>query len=78
MQDTVRQALEAHPEGYRPGLRDKLLAAVSAHDRGAHAAEWNQLEAFVSQLEVQAGQGVDAPTSRRLIAYAKDLVASQG
>lgn len=60
------------------GLRDKLVAAQAAHLREQHATEWHQLEAFVSQLEAQAGQGIDRATALRFIAYAQDLVASQG
>ena len=60
------------------GLRDKLLAAQGAHGRGQHATEWNQLVSFVSQLEAQAGQGIDRATALRFMAYAQDLVASQG
>lgn len=60
------------------GLRDKLLSAAAAHDRGQHVTEWNQLESFVSQLEAQAGQGIDRATALRFMAYAKDLVVGQG
>lgn len=65
------------PKVYK-GLRDKLLTAQAAHGRGQHATEWNQLAAFVSQLEAQLGQGIDRVTGQRFIAYAEDLVASGG
>ncbi|MFZ0323135.1 MAG: hypothetical protein WAN48_03265, partial [Actinomycetes bacterium] len=60
------------------GLRDKLVAALSAHKRGQHTTEWNQLSAFISLLQAQRGQGISAPTADRFIAYARDLIARRG
>ena len=52
------------------GLRAKLLAALASHQRGQHPTEWNQLGAFINQLQAQRGSGIDAATADRLIAYA--------
>ena len=60
------------------GGRDKLLAALESHNRGQHATEWNQLAAFISLLQAQRGQGVQAATADRFIAWARDLIARKG
>jgi hypothetical protein len=59
------------------GLRDKLVAALAAHQRGQHPTEWNQLAAFINLLLAQRGTGIDAVTANRFIAYAQDIVARQ-
>ncbi|HKZ75159.1 MAG TPA: hypothetical protein VJ259_00700, partial [Actinomycetota bacterium] len=60
------------------GLRDKLEAALRSHNRGQHAVEHNQLSAFINQLMAQRGNGIDAATADRFIAYAQDLIARNG
>jgi hypothetical protein len=60
------------------GGRDKLLAAVDAHNRGQHSTEGNQLSAFISLLQAQRGQGVQAATADRFIAWTRDLINRKG
>jgi hypothetical protein len=60
------------------GLRATLGAATDSHDRGKHPVEWNQLGAFINQLQAKDGNGVDPATAKRLIGYARDLIDSRG
>ena len=59
-------------------LSTTLEHAVGKHDDGRHDVEHNQLGAFVSQVEAQRGKSIDVATANRLIAFAQDLVATNG
>ena len=58
------------------GLRDKVTQALKKHQAGQHAVEANALGAFVDQLLAQRGKGIDAAMADRLIASARDIVAT--
>ena len=60
------------------GLRAKLEAAQSAHLRGDHPTEWNILGAFINQATAKSGNGMDAATATRLIAFAQDIIDNHG
>lgn len=64
--------------GIYQSLRVKLVNADRKHDTGDHPIEWNLIESFALDLEGQRGQGVDARTADRFIAYARDLIATGG
>jgi len=59
-------------------LRAKLRAAVRAHDRGNHIAEWNELSAFINQIAAQVFRGIDFFPGVRFTGYALDLIGSFG
>jgi hypothetical protein len=48
------------------------------NQRGQHATEWNQLGAFINELEAQRAKGIDPVTADRFIAFAQDLIATRG
>ncbi|TNM39719.1 hypothetical protein FHP29_12705 [Nocardioides albidus] len=60
------------------GLKDSLLAAQQSHLKKKHPTEWNQLTAYINQLEGQRGHGIDRVLADRWIGYALDLIASKG
>lgn len=65
------------PKVYK-GLKDSLTSAQQSHAVGKHSTEWNQLAAFVNKVVAQLGQGIDATTGQRFIAFANDLIAARG
>lgn len=60
------------------GTTASLEAALQSHEAGRHSTEWNQLNAFINQLEAKRGNGIDAATADRFIGYARDLISSGG
>jgi hypothetical protein len=64
------------------GVFNSLLATLEAADRaktrGSVGAELNALDAFADQLLAIRGDGIDAVTADRFIAYALDLIARGG
>lgn len=62
-------------QGIANSLGAKTAAALRSHQRGQHSVEWNQLEAFVNELEAQRGKSIDTATANRFIAFAQDLIA---
>jgi hypothetical protein len=65
-------------QGTCKALSTKLEHAIGKHDGGRHDVEHNQLGAFVNQVEAQRGKSIDVATANRLIAFAQDLVATNG
>jgi hypothetical protein len=63
-------------QGLTNALRSKLEAAAAAAARGQCTTAQNVLNAFLHHMEAQRGQGVDAETADRFIAYARDLLLS--
>ena len=59
-------------------LGAKTDAALRSHQREQHATEWNQLGAFINELEAQRGKSIDPVTADRFIAFAQDLIARLG
>ena len=57
-----------------------ILGAIclGKHADGRHDVEHNQLGAFVNQVEAQRGKSIDVATANRLIAFAQDLIATNG
>ena len=41
-------------------------AALRSHQRGQHATEWNQLGAFINELEARRGKSIDPVTADQL------------
>ncbi len=64
--------------GIYNSLKQKVEAALRAHNRGQHPVEHNVLGAFVNELKAQDGKAVDLETANRFIAYALDLIARGG
>ena len=65
-------------QGTANSLGAKTDAALRSHQRGQHATEWNQLGAFINELEAQRGKSIDPVTADRFIAFAQDLIARLG
>ncbi len=65
-------------QGTANSLGAKTAAALRSHQRGQHATEWNQLGAFINELEAQRGKSIDPVTADRFIAFAQDLIAQRG
>jgi hypothetical protein len=59
-------------------LSTKLEHALDQHNDGRHDVEHNQLGAFVNQVQAQRGKSIDVATANRLIAFAQDLIATNG
>ena len=59
-------------------LATKLGHALDRPDGGRHHVEHNQLGAFVNQVEAQRGRSIDVATADRLVAFARDLIATKG
>jgi hypothetical protein len=64
--------------GVYNSLLATLMAADAARKRHDVTAELKALAAFVDQLVANRGDGVEAVTADRFIAYAKDLIARGG
>ena len=59
-------------------LTTKLEHALDKHNGNRHDVEHNQLGAFINQTEAQRGKSIDTATANRLIAFAQDLIATNG
>ncbi|HEX6020418.1 MAG TPA: hypothetical protein VFZ00_00390, partial [Solirubrobacter sp.] len=55
-----------------------LNQAVIKHAGGSHDVEHNLIDAFAEQVEGQLGKSIDTATGNRLIAFAQDLIATNG
>lgn len=64
-------------DSFMNSLLDTLRIADRQHRRGQHPTEWNALEAFVSQVMAQSGKSVDSSLATRLIAFARDIIATR-
>ena len=65
-------------QGTCKALSTMLGHAIDKHAGGRHDVEHNQLGAFVNQVEAQRGKSIDVATANRLIAFAQDLIATNG
>ena len=55
-----------------------LEQAVGQHDVDRHDVEHNAVNAFIEQVEGQLGKSIDTAAGNRLIAFAEDLIATNG
>jgi hypothetical protein len=55
-----------------------LDQAVGNHADGRHDIEHNDVDAFAEQVDGQLGKAIDTATGLRLIAFAEDLIATNG
>lgn len=55
-----------------------LDLSVDSHASGRHDLEHNTVDAFAEQVDGQLGKTIDTATGLRLIAFADDLVATNG
>jgi hypothetical protein len=79
IKDDVGQFLDANKiksGGLAKSLLGKLNAAAAARSRGECATASNQYDAFIQELEAQAGKGVDAAAAAIMIADAQYLIAN--
>ncbi len=65
-------------QGTCHALSTKLGHALDKHTGDRHDVEHNQLGAFINQTEAQRGKSIDTATANRLIAFAQDLIATNG
>lgn len=61
-------------QGIVTSLDQKLRAAKAAHERGQYGTEDNILQAFISEVEAQAGSGVLEPAVSKMIEDAQWLM----
>jgi hypothetical protein len=59
-------------------LAATLDQAVGKHAAGDHDVEHSLIDAFAEQVDGQLEKSIDAATGRRLIAFAQDLIATNG
>jgi hypothetical protein len=52
--------------------------AVGKHAAGDHDVEHSLIDAFAERVDGQLEKSIDAATGRRLIAFAQDLIATNG
>ena len=62
--------------GVAKALHAKLDAAQAALDRGQPDVAVNNLEAFINQVEAQAGKSIDAEHAGHMIMHAEMVIAS--
>jgi hypothetical protein len=55
-----------------------LDLAVGNHASDRHDLEHNTIDAFAEQVDGQLGKSIDSATGLRLIAFAEDLIATNG
>lgn len=60
--------------GITQSLLAKLASAESAISRGQPQAAINVLEAFIAELEAQAGRHIQAEHARHLVAHARLII----
>ena len=65
------------PNGTQNSLNSKLQAAVAAVQRGNTNAAANQLNAFINQLQAQAGKEISASSAAALSAPANAIIATR-
>jgi hypothetical protein len=65
-------------QGVLQGLLSKLDAADSAYNAGQTAEAVEYLEAFIHQVEAQAGKHIDADHAAHMIHHAENVIAAVG
>jgi len=65
-------------DGIAQSLLAKMDAAEAAFDRGQPAVAINILEAFVEEVEAQAGNHIEQPEARHLAEHALAVVQALG
>jgi hypothetical protein len=79
IKDDVSQFLDTNKitnGGLAKSLLGKLNAAAAARGRGECATASNQYDAFIHDLEAQAGKGIDVAAAAIMIADAQYLIAN--
>ena len=81
LQDCVSHALAiGHIDnaGIGNSLLSKLDAAQRAQDRGEHAVATSLLNAFILEVEAQAGKHIDEAHASHMVAHAEAVIAALG
>jgi hypothetical protein len=62
--------------GVAASLEAKINAAQAALDRGQPAVAVHQLDAFIQEVQAQAGQHIDAEHAAHMIMHAEQVIAA--
>jgi dTDP-4-amino-4,6-dideoxygalactose transaminase len=65
-------------QGVANSLLAKLNAAQEAHDRGQTSVAINDLQAFINEVQAQAGKHIDAMHAQHMVMHAQLVIQALG